>query len=60
MNKKTKAQKTRELRNFPLEVVKLKSKAGKLGLYKTMHSLEAATQEVGYEIAEKIEKGEIW
>lgn len=36
----------------------LKHRAGQLGLFKTMHALEPATQAVGYEIAECIEATE--
>ncbi len=33
----------------------LKHRCGELGLFKTMHALEPATQAVGYELAEHIE-----
>lgn len=44
-----------DLKDFAAEVVILKHKAGDLGLYKTMHAIEPATQAVGWEIAEIIE-----
>lgn len=33
----------------------LKHRCGQIGLFKTMHALEPATQAVGYELAEQIE-----
>jgi len=39
------------------DIILLKFKAGQLGLFKTMHALEPATQAVGWEMAE-ILKGE--
>ena len=46
------------LREFCSEVALLKFRAGNLGLYKTMHALEAGVTAVGYEIAEQIEKNQ--
>ena len=43
-------------KSFCSEVALLKFRAGNLGLYKTMHALEAAVTAVGYEVAEKLEK----
>lgn len=45
-----------EQRDFALELVKIKHKAGVLGLIKTMHALEAGVQAVGWEIAEHIKR----
>jgi hypothetical protein len=36
------------------ELVSIKAKLGQLGLFKTMHALNGATQAIGYEIAEKL------
>lgn len=44
-------------RVFAAELVKLKDKAGRLGLWKTMHALDTATREVGYEAAEILTEG---
>lgn len=49
----------KELKEFAVEVMMLKAKAGKLGLWKTMHSIESATQTVGWEIAELIDEGKV-
>jgi hypothetical protein len=45
----------KELKQFAADVMLMKHKAGELGLLKTMHAFEPATQAVGYEIAEVIE-----
>lgn len=52
--------KTREISSITLDefssaVMLLKHRAGQLGLFKTMHALEAATQAVGWELAEQID-----
>lgn len=39
------------------DLVRIKARAGRLGLWKTMHAIEPATQAVGWEMAE-ILKGE--
>ena len=44
-----------ELREFASDVALMKNRAARLGLWKTMHSLEPATQAVGWEIAEILE-----
>ena len=41
---------------FTIKVVQLKHEAGVLGLYKTMHALEAGVTAVGWEIAEHIKE----
>lgn len=40
------------IRDLPLKVVQLKAEAGRLGMFRTMHALEAATHAVGYELAD--------
>jgi hypothetical protein len=45
-----------ELKQFATEIALMKARAGGMGLYKTMHALEPATQAVGWEIAEMIER----
>lgn len=45
-------------REIAFAIVAIKARCGALGLLKTMHSLEPATQAVGWEIAEKIERTE--
>lgn len=47
----------KEKREFCTEVVRLKHRAGELGLFKTMHALEEGTKAVGWEVAEHLEKG---
>jgi len=44
-----------DLKDFAAEIVMLKAKAGQIGLWRTMHSLEEGVTEVGYEIADIIE-----
>ena len=44
-----------KLDEFAGALMLIKHRAGQLGLFKTMHALEAATQAVGYELAEHIE-----
>lgn len=36
-------------------IMLIKHRCGQLGLFKTMHALEPATQAVGWELAEQIE-----
>lgn len=38
-----------------IELVYLKARAGKLGLFRTMHALDKATQEIGWEIAVQLD-----
>lgn len=45
----------KDLQQFASDVMLMKHKAGELGLYKTMHAFEPATQAVGWEIAEILE-----
>jgi len=47
----------KELKQFAAEIVAIKHKAGDLGLYKTMHAMEAAVMHVGWEIAEQVNNG---
>lgn len=42
--------------DFVRRLVEMKAEAGRIGLFRTMQKLDAATQEVGYELAEHIEK----
>ena len=37
------------------DITLLKTRAGQLGMFKTMHALEPATQAVGWEMAEILE-----
>lgn len=38
-----------------IDIINLKARAGEIGLYKTMHALEPATQAIGWEMAEILE-----
>lgn len=40
---------------FASALMLMKVRAGQLGLFKTMHAIEPATQAVGWELAEHIE-----
>lgn len=42
----------RRRKQMPLTLVKLKAELGELQLFFTMQALEAATQAIGYELAE--------
>jgi hypothetical protein len=44
-----------ELKQFAADLMLMKAKAGGMGLFKTMHAIEPATQVVGWEIVERIE-----
>lgn len=44
------------LRDFANQLALMKHKAGELGLLKTMHAMEPATQAIGWEIAEMLDK----
>lgn len=44
-----------EHHEFASAVMLLKHRAGQLGLFKTMHALEAATKSIGWELAERME-----
>ena len=48
----TEAQQRQAERDFITDLVLLKARAGRLGLWKTMHALEEATQFVGWEVAD--------
>lgn len=52
MPKKTTDPRLEDLKGFASDVMLMKHRAATLGLWKTMHALEPATQAVGYEIAE--------
>ena len=41
--------------NFTLELVAAKNRAAELGLWKTMHALDKATQAIGWERAELLQ-----
>ena len=41
--------------NFITRLVNMKDEAGRLGLYRTMHALDNATREVGYEMVDILE-----
>lgn len=47
-----------DLKQFAADLMLMKVTAGQLGLFKTMHAIEPATQAVGWEIAERIEKND--
>lgn len=47
--------KVEEMKQFAADIMLMKHRAGELGLLKTMHAIEPATQAVGYEIADYIE-----
>jgi hypothetical protein len=49
---------TTERQAFCREVAALKAKAGQLGLFKTMHALEAGVTAAGYEVADLMEAGD--
>ena len=42
--------KNKSMGAFIMDLVKLKDEAGRLGLFKTMHKLDAAVKEVGWEL----------
>lgn len=42
--------------SMAVECVQLKEKLGRAGLLKTMHKMELVVQQVGWEIAEKLEQ----
>lgn len=44
-----------EAHEFARALMMIKHRAGQLGFYKTMHAIEAATQAIGWEMAEQIE-----
>lgn len=50
-------------RNEALEIadrlVRFKADLGRLGLFKTMHALDAATQSIGWEIADKFNRSDL-
>lgn len=52
MTNKRKAEIRKSRREFLLELVTTKNRAGELGLWKTMHALDKGTQAVGWEMAE--------
>jgi hypothetical protein len=41
-----------EGREIATELVRIKARLGNLGLFRTMHKLDLATKEIGYELAE--------
>lgn len=45
---------------FASALMLMKHRAGQLGLFKTMHAIEPATQAVGWELAEHIEATKKW
>ena len=55
---KTKCISNLELHEFASALMLMKHRAGQLGLFKTMHAIEPATQAVGYELAEHIEQAQ--
>lgn len=46
----------KEQSEFATELVRIKHRAGQLGLFRTMHALDKATQAVGWELADKAPK----
>lgn len=44
---------SREQLDFPIKLNALKTEAGRLGLWRTHHAIDAATPAVGWELAEK-------
>lgn len=56
MMAKNTAQKRIKVTDFQVRLAMLKAEAGQLGLYKTMHKLDAALKEVGFELADKVLK----
>lgn len=44
-----------EMQKFAVELTAMKVRAGELGLFRTMHGLDHATQAVGWEIAAKLD-----
>lgn len=49
------AEAIEEVRKIASELVFIKNRLGRLGAYKTMHAIDAATTAIGYELAEHIE-----
>jgi hypothetical protein len=48
----TEAQWRQKVRDFTERLVGMKDEAGRLGLYRTMHAMDASTRETGYEQAD--------
>lgn len=42
-----------EGRELAIQLVQIKARLGHIGLFKTMHALDAATRAIGYELEEK-------
>jgi hypothetical protein len=49
---------TKQQRDFAVELVQIKAKAGSLGLFRTMHALDKATNAVGWELADMLAEAE--
>lgn len=48
----TESQWRTKARDFTERLVRMKDEAGRLGLYRTMHAMDGATRETGYEQAD--------
>lgn len=46
-----------EGRQIATQLVQIKARLGQLGLFRTMHALDAATTAIGYELAEQFPRG---
>lgn len=46
----------KETDDFIRRLILMKVEAGRLGLFATMHAIDAATTKVGYELADKLKK----
>lgn len=44
-----------EAKTIASELVKLKDRLGRIGMFKTMHAMDAATGSLGYELAARLE-----
>jgi hypothetical protein len=49
------SKKLESLKKLTNDIVLIKHRAGELGMFKTMHALESAVTEVGWEMADYLE-----
>lgn len=52
-------KKKSKLETFLQDLIDMKTEAGQLGLFITMHALDQVLHRVGFELADKIERKEI-
>lgn len=56
MTQKFRGREESKARQLAVDLAKIKARAGKIGLFRTMQALEYAVKEVGWEIVEKMRK----